>query len=197
MNHHAFNRKPHNERPVGTRRRRPFRLLAGIGRTVDSASSAAFIRAMRGTATGVNVVTTDGSAGRFGLTVSAFSSVSAEPPTVLVCINRRSPACRAVRENRVFCVNVLSAGQHPVADTFSGNTAGGQSYDFNTGSWAVSRAGSPLLGNSVASFDCTLESAIDAGTHTIFIGAVRVVEHHNTGPLIYTNGSYRRACSEL
>lgn len=197
MNQYAFNYKPRKAPPVVRRRDRPIRLLAGISRTIDSVTSAAFTRAMRGTATGVNVVTTDGPAGRFGLTISAFSSVSAEPPTVLVCINRRSPACNAARENRAFCVNVLSTAQRPLADTFSGNPADGEPYGFETGSWTYSQTGSPLLDDSIASFDCTLDSAIDAGTHTIFVGTVRAVEHNDTSPLLYTDRSYRRACSEV
>ena len=70
--------------------------------------AAQFTAAMGLAATGVSVVTTDGPAGRFGLTVSAVSSVSAEPPLVLCCINRKSPAMAAVEANGVFAVNLLS-----------------------------------------------------------------------------------------
>lgn len=196
MNHYALNNETRNVLPEVTRRDRPIRWLAGISRAVDSAASAGFIQAMRGTATGVNVVTTDGPAGRFGLTVSAFSSVSAEPPTVLVCINRSSPARSAVRENGAFCINVLSTAQRPLADTFAGNASGGEPYSFESGSWTRSRTGSPILDDSVASFDCTLQSSIDAGTHTIFIGAVRAVGYNKSSPLLYTDRAYRRVCNE-
>lgn len=82
-----------------------------------------FVAAMGLAATGVSVVTTDGPAGRFGLTVSAVSSVSAEPPLVLVCINRKSPAMAAVEANGVFAVNLLSAAHRAYAETFSGARA--------------------------------------------------------------------------
>jgi flavin reductase len=153
-------------------------------RTVTSNT---FVNAMRGAAAGVNIVTTDGVAGRFGLTVSAFSSVSAEPPSVLVCVNRQSPACEAIRRNRQFCVNVLSANQYELANT-------GDAYDFSQGSWQQLATSSPLLDEAVASFDCTLGTAIDAGTHTIFIGLVCAAAGGSANPLVYANQSYRRAC---
>ena len=197
MNHYSFNHKPRTRPPVVTRRDMSIRSLTGISNVTDTVTNSAFVRAMRGTATGVNVVTTDGLAGRFGLTVSAFSSVSAEPPTVLICINRKSIVCKAVRDNGAFCVNALSTDQRSVAEQFSGKPAGQKAYGFEPRSWTKSRSGAPLLDHSIASFDCTLESAIDAGTHTIFIGAVRAVQHNNASPLLYTDGSYRRACSEI
>ena len=183
--------------PVTPPSRNPFRLFGGISRALDFVSGDQFVRAMRGAATGVNVVTTDGAAGRFGVTVSAFASASASPPTVLVCINRRSPVCEAIRKNRIFCVNILSTAQRPVAETFSGYAGHGEPYDFGIGSWSRSSAGSPSLDNSVANFDCTLATAIDVGTHTIFVGHVRSVKHCDRSPLLYADRSYRRACSEI
>ena len=159
------------------------------GETVESSE---FVQAMRGAATGVNIVTTDGPAGRFGLTVSAFASVSAEPPLLLVCINRRSPACSALRQNRRFCVNVLAAAQQPIADTFAGRPATGNAYDFGTGTWKRSATGSPVLSGSTAIFDCSLYRCLDAGTHAIFIGAVRTVDGTDNCPLLYTGGAKRR-----
>lgn len=163
---------------------------------LEDVASDEFIRTMRGAATGVNVVTTDGPAGRFGLTVSAFSSVSAEPPMVLVCINHRSPACAAVRRNRRFCVNVLSESQKTIADTFAGRPTSGKAYEFDAAAWRSSVTGAPILNAGTASFDCTLENSIDAGTHCIFIGAVKAVESTSRSPLIYTVGAYHHAGSK-
>ena len=174
---------------------RPGSARPASGLRQDVASDA-FTGAMRGAATGVNIVTTDGPAGRFGLTVSAFASVSAEPPMVLVCINRRSPACTAVRANRVFCVNVLSATQGDVADRFAGRPATGEAYDFGAAGWTCSVSGSPILADSTASFDCVVESIVDAGTHAIFIGSVMAVDHTGKDALIYTRGAYCHTCSQ-
>ena len=149
-----------------------------------------FINAMRGAVTGVNIVTTDGKAGRFGLTVSAFSSVSAEPPTVLVCINRKNPACSAIRLNARFCVNVLSTGQRSLADTFAGMPSDGEPYDFSRGSWKHMTGGSPILTDSIASFDCTLETALNSGSHTIFTGLVTTTISNDDEPLLYSNRAY-------
>ena len=185
--------RPHYA-PINTERR-----VTPGGDALDERQPVAsheFIRAMRGAATGVNIVTTDGPAGRFGLTVSAFSSVSAEPPMVLVCINRRSPACTAIGANRKFSINVLSEAQRPMADRFAGRPTVGKAYEFHKSFWRSSPTGSPILNESVASFDCSLETAVDAGTHAIFIGTVQSVESTGKSPLIYSNGAYRRTGSK-
>ena len=111
---------------------------------------------------------------------------------VLVCINRRSPACAAVRNNRRFCVNVLARTQSEMADRFAGRPTTGKAYEFHAGSWKGSATGSPVLDGGIASFDCALERVINAGTHTIFIGTVKAVESSSKSPLVYTDGTYRR-----
>ena len=112
-----------------------------------------FVNAMSSAVTGVNVITTDGPSGRFGITVSAMSSVSADPPMVLACINRRSPVCHAVRANQAFCVNVLSTRQRHVADTFAGRPTFGQPYDFADAVWKVGTTGAPRLVDATSVFD--------------------------------------------
>ena len=154
----------------------------------------AFIRAMRAAVTGVNVVTTDGPAGRLGLTVSAFSPVSAEPPMVLICINRRSPVRDAIVANEQFCVNVLSTEQRQLADTFSGQVAGGLPYDFAAGRWQQLATGAPALVAAVARFDCKLSAAIPAASHTILIGRAVAVDGEGGQPLLYTNRDYGHPC---
>jgi flavin reductase (DIM6/NTAB) family NADH-FMN oxidoreductase RutF len=151
-----------------------------------------FTDAMRGAVTGVNIVTTDGAAGRFGVTVSAFSSVSAEPPLVLVCINRRSPVCAALSINGCFAVNVLSASQQNLADAFAGAPHSTRPYDFSAARWSRFSTGSPVLSGAVAGFDCVLTTTLDAGTHRIFIGRVAEVGKEAAAPLLYSNRRYGR-----
>ena len=154
--------------------------------------AADFVAAMRDTVAGVNIVTTDGAAGRFGVTVSAFSSVSAEPPMVLVCINRSSPASDALAANGCFAVNVLSTLQQSLADTFAGRPAKGAPYDFGAARWNASTTGAPVLAGAVAGFDCALVATIDAGTHRIFLGRVVCVAASARDPLLYSNRMYGR-----
>ncbi len=149
-----------------------------------------FVDAMRVAVTGVNLVTTDGLAGRFGLTISAMCSVSAEPPTLLACINQKSPMCHAILINRHFCVNVLSTYQHHLARIFSGTSESGSAYDFGAAEWQHGPANVPRLTDAIATFDCVLEDAQDAGSHRIFIGRVSAATAQKGTPLLYTNRSY-------
>jgi flavin reductase (DIM6/NTAB) family NADH-FMN oxidoreductase RutF len=152
----------------------------------------AFISAMGRAVTGVTVVATDGPSGRVAQTVNAMCSVSADPPMLLVCLNRRSPACDALTANGVFSVNVLAEHQAHVSDTFAGRPASGVPYDFDCAAWADGDTGSPMLADAVAAFDCRLESAHDAGTHTVFIGRVVMSEDCDGVPLAYSGRSYGR-----
>lgn len=158
----------------------------------EPVAAAAFVEGMRGAVTGVNIVTTDGAAGRFGVTVSAFSSVSAEPPMVLVCINQRSPVSDALARNKCFAVNVLSTMQQNLADSFAGSPGRWTPYDFDLARWNASITGAPVLSGAVAGFDCALATTVDAGTHRIFIGRVVGVATAARDPLLYSDRMYGR-----
>ena len=151
-----------------------------------------FLAGMSQAAATVNIVTTDGTAGRFGVTVSAFSSVSAEPPMVLVCINRRSPVSDALATNGCFAVNVLSMAQRSLAHTFAGSSDSSTPYDFGTARWNAFATGAPMLSGAIAGFDCALATSVDAGTHRIFIGRVVDVGTTAADPLLYSNRKYGR-----
>ena len=105
----------------------------------------AFTNAMRRAVSGVSIVTTSGDFGRYGLTISSMTSVSAEPPMLLVCVNRDSIAHDAIAGNRRFAINVLSARQQHLAATFAGSNASGPAYDFSSEEWVVSSSGLPQL----------------------------------------------------
>lgn len=155
-----------------------------------SATTEAFISAMRSATTGVNLITTDGPAGRFGLTVSAMCSVSAEPPMLLVCINRNSPASSAICRNEAFCVNVLSVRQRRLANIFSGMAQPGNAYDFGAAQWWRGATAAPRLMDAIAVFDCVLENAYTAGTHYIYVGRVAATSSRDATPLLYTSARY-------
>lgn len=151
-----------------------------------------FRSAMSQAVTGVNVVSTDGPSGRYGLTVSAVSSVSAEPPMLLVCVNQTSIACGAIERNGAFAVNVLDAGQQAIAETFAGSDAHGGPYIFNEGDWAQAVTSSPVLKRAVATFDCRITDCIPAGSHKIFIGRVLAASESPGTPLLYTSRKFGR-----
>ena len=153
---------------------------------------ASFLQAMAEAATGVTLVTTDGPAGRFGVTVSAFASVSADPPMLLACINRKSPAAAAIAANGGFCVNVLTAAQSFLADVFAGRSERYAPYDFTCADWQRAEGGWRLT-DSIASFACALDREIAAGSHQILIG--RVLATHRTtqseaSSLVYARRAY-------
>ena len=152
-----------------------------------------FVGAMGRAATGVSIITTDGRLGRWGLTVSAVTSVSADPPMLLACVNRRSPLSEAVTANSVFAVNLLESAQTHLADAFAGRPREGEEgYDFNLAQWSKAVTGAPCLEAAVASFDCVLQSFHDAGSHRIFIGRVLSTKSNEGEPLIYSARQYGR-----
>lgn len=150
-----------------------------------------FLAAMACSVTSVTIVATDGIAGRFGVTVSAFASVSAEPPLLLVCMNRRSPVVAALEKNRQFSVNILQESQTRIAEHFAGRGEGEEVFRFSHTDWVLPLRGSPLLIDASASFDCLLEEAHDAGTHRICIGGVQSVERTEKRPLAFSNRAYQ------
>jgi flavin reductase (DIM6/NTAB) family NADH-FMN oxidoreductase RutF len=153
-----------------------------------------FLKAMSSAGTTVYVVTTDGTAGQHGVTVSAMSSVSADmdDPTLLVCIHHLSPAADAIIENKAFAVNMLRSDQSQISNTFAGRLAEGDS-KFDHVDWHKLETGVPILTDALVSFDCTLYQKERVGTHYIFIGGVVGIHHPEEGDaLVYSKRSYGR-----
>ncbi len=150
-----------------------------------------FLAGMRYVANSVTVVTTDGSAGISGATVSAFSSVSADPPMVLVCLNADSSTLTMVKENKDFCVNVLPEGAKHIAERFAGFHDNELSDRFEGIDLTTSNGPSPVISGATA-FICELAETLVSGSHVICIG--RVLETHagNFTPLIYMDRKFKR-----
>ncbi|MBM3538179.1 MAG: flavin reductase family protein [Alphaproteobacteria bacterium] len=151
----------------------------------------AFIEGMRHVAASVTVVTTDGVAGRHGATVSAFSSVSADPPTVLVCLRSASRICAAVRRNSVFTVSVLPEQLCDVAQAFAGefDTTLADRFE-GIGMERFPGLAPGIEGASI--FACTVAKLIEQHTHTIVIGHVLHVATARQPPLLYHCAAYGR-----
>jgi flavin reductase (DIM6/NTAB) family NADH-FMN oxidoreductase RutF/DNA-binding transcriptional LysR family regulator len=143
----------------------------------------------------VSVVTTDGAAGRAGVTVSAMASVSADggAPSLLVCVNHQSVAARMILENGVFCVNVLRDDQAIISDRFAGRVRTSSGDKFDGVGWRTLNSGSPVLDGALVAFDCRLRQHLQHGTHGIFIGElVDIFLNESSSPLIYANRAYGR-----
>lgn len=150
-----------------------------------------FIAAMRQVASSVTVVTTDGSAGRHGATVSAFSSVSADPPTVLVCLLAESRIAQAVTGNGSFCVNVLAEQDAEIADRFAGRHDQWVGDRFSGIDCYGAPGTAPQIDGATA-FRCDLQQTLRSGSHLIVLGHVRDVLASNARPLAYRDGCYHR-----
>ncbi len=155
-----------------------------------------FVEAMAAAAFGVTIVTTNGVSGKLGLTVSAVSSVSAQPPLLLVCINRKNMIVDAITSNASFTVNMLSEVQSSLAKSFAGRPEMGQkSYDFSQDAWRENSVAGPVLESAAANFMCKLETFQDAGTHRIFIGRVIEAQHNGALPLVYSHRKFGKFLS--
>ncbi len=163
-----------------------------VATAADTAARTRFVEAMGQVATGVTVVATEGGTGRCAQTVSAMCSVSADPPMVLVCVNRRSPAAAAILAHGAFAVNVLADSQADVSDTFAGRPTRGAPYDFAAASWHAGPHGQPLLDGAVAGFECRVASAHQEGSHTVFVGSVLRSTAGDGTPLVYHGRGYAR-----
>ena len=139
----------------------------------------------------VHVVTTDGLAGPRGVTVIAACSVSDQPPTILVCVNARSPANALFLDNGVFALNSLSESQEVLSVGFSGLTGLATEERFALGEWDTIATGAPTLKGALAVFDCDLIEAKEMATHRILFGRVKGIRiGEKTSPLIYHNRTY-------
>jgi flavin reductase (DIM6/NTAB) family NADH-FMN oxidoreductase RutF/DNA-binding transcriptional LysR family regulator len=155
-----------------------------------------FLEGMSQAACTVNIVTTDGPAGRIGVTVSAMSSVSADStkPSLLVCVHQKSGAAEAIQRNGVFCVNVLRDDQADVSDTFAGRIKTADGDKFSAGRWTTQVTGAPRIVDPLVAFDCRLAQSLRYGSHHVFFGEVEDIFVQSGGhPLIYANRAYGRA----
>jgi flavin reductase (DIM6/NTAB) family NADH-FMN oxidoreductase RutF len=152
-----------------------------------------FLLGMSHAACTVNVVTTDGVAGRQGVTVSAMVSVSADTPrpTLLVCIHHLSPVADALLQNGVFCVSVLREDQSHISDAFAGRTGARGAEKFDSARWATQSTGAPRVVDALVAFDCRVTGSDRIGSHFVVFGSVEEISVAGGGaPLIYANRAY-------
>jgi len=141
-------------------------------------------------ATGVTVVTCLDSGGRpVGLTANSFTSVSLDPPLLLVCVAKAAASAGPLTVAEHFAVNVLQTGQQPDSITFSTRVED----RFGRTEWACGEHGPPILRQSLSVFECARTAVHDGGDHWILVGEVKKASFEpGLDPLLYFRGSYRR-----
>ena len=138
--------------------------------------------------TGVTIVTTCDGDRIHGMTVSAFTEVSLDPPLVLVCADKGSNTHPMIAAGRVFAVNVLASDQTDLSNRFASKKS--EDSRFDEVAYATGETGAPLLDGVVANVDCRLVAAHDHGDHVVYVGEVVEVRYHEREPLLYHAGSY-------
>jgi cob(II)yrinic acid a,c-diamide reductase len=161
-------------------------------REISNMEPGEFKSAMRHCAGAVALVTVGREDGRrTGLTVTAACSLSDDPPSLLVCVNRNASAHPRIREERCFGVSFLGEEHRPLALTFSGQNGINGDDRFGFGRWAMRVTGAPVLEDALVSFDCDLRDELETKTHSVFIGEVRDVSIRSQAwPLVYLRGAF-------
>jgi flavin reductase (DIM6/NTAB) family NADH-FMN oxidoreductase RutF len=145
-------------------------------------------RVMGHFATGVTIITTRSNDGKiYGLTANAFTSVSLEPPLLLVCVDKKAESYPYFEESKVFTVNVLSDEQETLSRRFA--VSGGPK--FEGVAYRPGANGAPILEGAVAFIECKLAGAYPGGDHTIYLGEVQEAETSDGKPLLFFRGGYR------
>lgn len=154
-------------------------------------SAAEFRNAMRNVPGAVSIVTTGKWPGRHGLTLTAGCSLSTDPSSVLVCVNKSAGAHDTIKASKAFCWNILAAEHSALAHKFSGQDGSKGDVRFSDSLWQELETGAPSLIDAICSFDCRMVHAHDAGSHTIFIGeVVAQTTSKDREPLLYVKGSF-------
>ena len=145
-------------------------------------------RVMGHFATGVTVITTISKAGEpYGLTANAFSSLSLEPPLLLVCVDKKAESYPYFEESKVFTVNILSDSQEALSRRFA--VSGGDK--FQNVAYHTGANGAPIIDGNIGYIECKLYAAYDGGDHTIYLGEIQQAETRDAKPLVFFRGGYR------
>lgn len=146
---------------------------------------------MRNIAGQVSIIATGEPGHRRGLTASAVCSLTDQPPTLIVCINRSAATHDLIISRGTFSVNALAAHQAAIAHVFSGMADVHGEQRFATGDWLVGATGIPILGTAVCRLECRLDEFKEASSHTVFFGhVVAGSASDDANALVYHRGSY-------
>jgi flavin reductase len=162
---------------------------ANPGTAADRLENDTFREAMRRFATTVSIITCAHGGSRFGMSATAVTSLSADPPSLLVCVNKSAATHRVMSRGGRFCVNVLRSIHSGLSQAFSGKLRGEDR--FCLGNWVQTEDGLPFLDDAQANLFCEIVRVVDYETHTIFIARVHSARvQKDVDPLIYQDGQY-------
>lgn len=149
-----------------------------------------FKAGMRKYPSGVTLLTSIHNGKKTGLIATAFSSVSMDPPMLLVCVNRSASAHETIDQSNLLCVNILSENDLGIINVFSDSQK--KSERFIDGEWANMCSGTPYLQTAIAAYDCIIVDKVVSGSHTIFIAEIKEAFHSdsNDHPIIYSNRAF-------
>ena len=154
-------------------------------------SAEEFREALSRVASSVSIVSTDGAHGIAGFTCSAVCSVTDDPPTIMVCVNRKSAANAIIKANGVLCVSSLGAEQVELSQMFAGVGRVPMNERFAGPHWGVLATGSPYCTQSRVALDCRVADIREVGTHSVIFAEVLSTVHASDGqPLIYHSRNY-------
>jgi flavin reductase (NADH)/flavin reductase/chlorophenol-4-monooxygenase component 1 len=164
---------------------------ASVQQTITGTTAAEFREAMSRVASSVSIVSTYGPHGIAGFTCSAVCSVTDEPPTIMVCVNRNSAANAVIKANGVLCVSSLDANQVELSQVFAGVGRVPMNERFTGACWGVLATGSPYCKTSRVALDCRIAEVREVGTHSVIFAEVLSTAHSGDGePLIYYSRNY-------
>jgi flavin reductase (DIM6/NTAB) family NADH-FMN oxidoreductase RutF len=156
---------------------------------VTAELTASFKSAMRRLAATVTIVTGGPEGNRGGFAATAVCSVSADPPALLVCVNRSASLHASLTMGSLFCVNLLHGQHTELSHVFGGKVVPEERFNF--GHWEHDAEGIPYLVDAQANLFCTVDALMPYGTHTIVVGKVSQVRlHGEIAPLIYADGKF-------
>jgi flavin reductase len=159
---------------------------------------AEFRKAMGCFATGVTIITVALEGEVHGMTANAFSSVSLDPPLVLVCVDHRTKTHTHLHAKKRFGINVLCEDQRAISEYYARPDRSHEHAETEAGAqFDRTRHGTPMLRGSLAYLECRLHSAEEAGDHTIFIAEVEDVVVREGDPLLFFRGKYRKVGEDV
>src|SRR5215469_6112928 len=163
-----------------------------------SATHAEFRQALGSFATGITVITLDSEGEVHGMTANAFTSVSLDPLLVLICVDQRASTHGHLHAKQRFGINVLRENQRAISDYYARPERTHEHAESEAGArFDRTEHGTPVLHGALAYLECRLQSAEDAGDHTIFIAQVEDVVVGQGSPLLFFRGKYRSIGEEI